>query len=116
MLERQSELLIKEDFSRIYTGQGASGMNAGTSYDFTIYFVNVPANKLELWFWMESDRLLNPVFREFYSERDVVHEERRGCVPTARRSESSVSSSTPCSGSRRPIVGRWSGGRPISRA
>ena len=52
-------------------------MNAGTSYDFTIYFVNVPANKLELWFWMEADRLLNPVFREFYAERDVVHEERR---------------------------------------
>ena len=77
LLARQSELLIKEDFSRVYTGQGASGMNAGTSYDFTIYFVNVPANKLELWFWMESDRLLNPVFREFYAERDVVHEERR---------------------------------------
>ena len=76
-LVRQQELTIKEDFSRIYTGQGASGMNAGTSYDYTVYFVNVPANKLELWFWMESDRLLNPVFREFYSERDVVHEERR---------------------------------------
>ena len=77
LLERQQEILVKEDFSRIYTEQGASGMNAGTSYDFTVYFVNVPTNKLELWFWMESDRLLNPVFREFYSERDVVHEERR---------------------------------------
>ena len=77
LLARQGELVIKEDFSRLYTGQGASGMNAGTSYDFTIYFVNVPANKLELWFWMESDRLLNPVFREFYAERDVVREERR---------------------------------------
>ena len=77
LLARQSELLIKEDFSRIYSGQGASGMNAGTSYDYTLYFVNVPANKLELWFWMEADRLLNPVFREFYAERDVVHEERR---------------------------------------
>ncbi len=77
LLAQQQALLIKEDFSRTYTGQGASGMNAGTSYDFTIYFVNVPANKLELWFWMESDRLANPVFREFYSERDVVHEERR---------------------------------------
>ena len=77
LLARQSELLIKEDFSRIYTGEGASGMNAGTSYDFTIYFINVPANKLELWFWMESDRLLNPVFREFYAERSVVNEERR---------------------------------------
>jgi predicted Zn-dependent peptidase len=77
LLAQQQEVLVKEDFSRIYTGQGASGMNAGTSYDFTFYFVNVPANKLELWFWMESDRLLNPVFREFYAERDVVHEERR---------------------------------------
>ena len=77
LLAQQEELLVKEDFSRIYSGQGASGMNAGTSYDFTLYFVNVPANKLELWFWMESDRLLNPVFREFYAERDVVHEERR---------------------------------------
>ncbi len=77
LIERQQALLIKEDFSRVYTGQGASGMNAGTSYDYTIYFINVPANKLELWFWMEADRLLNPVFREFYSERNVVHEERR---------------------------------------
>jgi len=77
LLARQQEILVKEEFSRIYTEQGASGMNAGTSYDFTVYFINVPANKLELWFWMESDRLLNPVFREFYAERDVVHEERR---------------------------------------
>ena len=77
LLARQSDLLIPEEFSRIYTAEGASGMNAGTSYDFTIYFINVPANKLELWFWMESDRLANPVFREFYAERDVVHEERR---------------------------------------
>ena len=77
LLARQSDLLVPEEFSRIYTAEGASGMNAGTSYDFTIYFVNVPANKLELWFWMESDRLANPVFREFYAERSVVHEERR---------------------------------------
>ena len=46
LVARQSELVIKEDFSRLYSSQGASGMNAGTSYDFTIYFVNVPANKL----------------------------------------------------------------------
>jgi predicted Zn-dependent peptidase len=74
-LER--ELMVKNEFDSIYTKAGGSGMNAGTSNDFTVYFINVPANKLELWFWMESDRLLNPVFREFYSERDVVHEERR---------------------------------------
>ncbi len=75
--KEQKDLLVKNEFDQIYTAAGASGMNAGTTEDFTVYFVNVPANKLELWFWMESDRLLNPVFREFYSERDVVHEERR---------------------------------------
>ncbi|MCS5628169.1 MAG: insulinase family protein, partial [Planctomycetes bacterium] len=77
LLKTQKANIVKDEFDKIYKGNGASGMNAGTSYDFTIYFVNVPANKLELWFWMESDRLLNPVFREFYSERDVVREERR---------------------------------------
>jgi predicted Zn-dependent peptidase len=43
----------------------------------TGYFITVPANKLELWMWMESERLFHPVFREFYAERDVVFEERR---------------------------------------
>ena len=61
----------------MYTKAGGSQMNAFTNQDMTVYFVTVPANKVELWFWMESDRLANPVFREFYSERDVVHEERR---------------------------------------
>lgn len=77
LTKREKELMIKDEFDRVYTSAGGSGMNAGTSNDFTVYFINVPANKLELWFWMESDRLRDPVFREFYSERDVVHEERR---------------------------------------
>lgn len=77
LIKREKDLMIKDEFDRVYTSAGGSGMNAGTSNDFTVYFINVPANKLELWFWMESDRLRDPVFREFYSERDVVHEERR---------------------------------------
>ena len=77
LVEEQRELMVKDEFDRIYTEAGATGMNAFTSHDVTVYFITVPANKLELWFWMESERLLNPVFREFYSERDVVHEERR---------------------------------------
>jgi predicted Zn-dependent peptidase len=52
-------------------------MNAFTTADMTGYFINVPANKLELWMWMESERIWHPVFREFYAERDVVFEERR---------------------------------------
>ena len=58
---QQKALIVPNEFDRIYTMNGASGMNAGTDNDYTVYFINVPANKLELWFWMESDRLLNPV-------------------------------------------------------
>ncbi len=77
LIEEQRQLLVKNEFDRVYTTAGASGMNAFTSEDMTGYFINVPANKLELWCWMESERLLHPVFREFYAERDVVYEERR---------------------------------------
>jgi predicted Zn-dependent peptidase len=77
LVEEQRALMVKDEFDKIYTEAGASGMNATTNWDSTIYFITVPANKLELWFWMESERLLQPVFREFYSERDVVQEERR---------------------------------------
>jgi predicted Zn-dependent peptidase len=90
LTKREKDLMVKDEFDRIYTTAGGSGMNAGTSNDFTVYFINVPANKLELWFWMESDRLRNPVFREFYSERDVVHEERRlrtDSTPTGKFNE-----------------------------
>ncbi len=75
--DEQHELIVKDEFDKVYTANGASGLNAFTNEDMTTYFITVPANKLELWFWMESERLLHPVFREFYSERDVVREERR---------------------------------------
>jgi predicted Zn-dependent peptidase len=77
LIDAQREVLVKNEFDRVYTTAGASGMNAFTSEDMTAYFITVPANKLELWMWMESERLLRPVFREFYAERDVVFEERR---------------------------------------
>lgn len=77
LVAAQREILVKNEFDRIYSGQGGSSMNAFTTEDMTAYFINVPANKLELWMWMESERLWHPVFREFYAERDVVFEERR---------------------------------------
>jgi predicted Zn-dependent peptidase len=90
LVKEQRDLLVKNEFDRIYTKQGASGMNASTNTDLTQYFVTVPKNKLELWMWMESDRLKAPVFREFYAERDVVFEERRlrtESTPTGRLDE-----------------------------
>jgi predicted Zn-dependent peptidase len=77
LVKRQREIIVKDELDRIYTANGAEGLNAGTTEDLTVYFVRIPSNRLELWAWLESDRLLNPVFREFYSERDVVFEERR---------------------------------------
>ena len=73
----QAKIIVKNEFDRIYTANGGSMMNAYTNNDHTAYFITVPANKLELFMWMESGRLLNPVFREFYTERKVVFEERR---------------------------------------
>lgn len=75
--DQQADITIKNEFDSIYTGNGASGMNAGTSNDFTAFYINLPSNKLELWSWMESDRLLDPSLRELDAERFVVIEERR---------------------------------------
>src|SRR5262249_12285468 len=90
LVAKEREVLTKAEFERVYVKEGGSGLNAFTNTDMTVYFVNVPKNKLELWFWMESDRLKEPVFREFYSERDVVFEERRMRIestPTGRLDE-----------------------------
>jgi predicted Zn-dependent peptidase len=77
LVQKQRETIIKDHLDQIYTRNGGENLNAFTSEDQTAYFIRIPSNRLELWAWLESDRLLNPVFREFYSERDVVFEERR---------------------------------------
>jgi predicted Zn-dependent peptidase len=80
LVKKQRETIVKEELEQIYTKNGAEALNASTTEDFTLYFVRIPKNRVELWAWLESDRLLNRVFREFYSERDVVYEERRRSV------------------------------------
>ena len=77
LVKEQRELIVKDEIWRLYQEAGSTGLNASTSQDRTFYIVSIPSNKLELWAWLESDRIANPVFREFYSERDVILEERR---------------------------------------
>ena len=77
LVQEQRGLIVKDEMDKLYTQAGGTGLNASTSQDRTFYIVGIPSNKLELWMWLESDRLANPVFREFYSERDVILEERR---------------------------------------
>ncbi len=100
--------IVKDEFDQVYTRGGGSGMNAFTSNDITCYFITVPSNKLELWAWMESDRLNGSVFREFYSERDVVHEERRlrtESTPTGKFEEQFDAMFWASSGYSWPVIG-----------
>jgi len=104
----QRENMVKNEFDQVLSRNGASRLNAFTSEDVTFYIMTMPANKLELWFWMESDRLGNPVFREFYSERDVVYEERRLRVestPTGKFMESFDSMFWDASPYSWPVIG-----------
>ena len=77
-LQQQLENLWKtEEFSQQYEIQGSNGLNAETSAELTQYFVSLPRASFEFWLQRESGRLLEPVLRQFYQERDVVLEERR---------------------------------------
>ena len=75
--EDAHKYVIPNQFTEILEREGAVGVNAYTSMDETAYLFSMPSNRLELWAYMEADRMAHPVFREFYKERDVVLEERR---------------------------------------
>lgn len=77
-LSAEANQYVKQnEFGRIVEQAGGVGMNAMTSSEATFYFYSLPANKLELWMSLESERFLEPVFREFYKEKQVILEERR---------------------------------------
>ncbi|AFZ55753.1 insulinase family protein [Anabaena cylindrica FACHB-243] len=77
-VEAQAIKLVKQnEIGQIVEQAGGVGLNANTSTEATRYFYSFPANKLELWMSLESERFLEPVFREFYKEKDVILEERR---------------------------------------
>ena len=75
--EKADEHVVSNEFDEIVGRAGGVGMNATTGADRTAYMMSMPANKIELWAYLESERYLDPVLREFYKERDVVQEERR---------------------------------------
>jgi predicted Zn-dependent peptidase len=69
--------VVPNEYPRIIEENGGAGLNASTGVEATNYYYSLPSNRTELWFLLESQRFLRPVFREFYKERDVVREERR---------------------------------------
>lgn len=80
---KAEEYVIPNQFGEIVESEGGVDMNANTDRDETIYYYSFPENRLELWAYLESERFLEPVMREFYKERDVVYEERRMSVESS---------------------------------
>ena len=77
LVQEEKQYIIKDDLWELYMKNGGTGLNASTSNEVTGYYVTLPSNKVELQMLLESDRMHNAYFREFYSEKDVVMEERR---------------------------------------
>ena len=103
-----SHYVIKNEFGDIIEREGGVALNAFTSADVTGYFYSLPANKVELFAYLESERFLQPVFREFYEERDVVMEERRlrtESQPFGRLLEQFVSTAFMAHPYHHPVIG-----------
>jgi predicted Zn-dependent peptidase len=106
--DQHKKYFIPNEIDRLYIQNGGLDMNASTGQDVTTYKVSLPANKIELWARIEADRLINPVFRDFYTERDVVMEERRQRVeadPDGKLYEQFLSAAYKIHPYGRPILG-----------
>jgi predicted Zn-dependent peptidase len=117
--QEEAESYIEDgEFENILERNGVSDLNAGTSADATIYRYSLPANKAELFFALEADRFMNPVFREFYTERDVVMEERRQRTesnPVGRLVEDFLTTAFKAHPYGNPTIGHMSDLQTLSR-
>ncbi|MGB3494192.1 MAG: pitrilysin family protein [Elainellaceae cyanobacterium] len=105
---KASSYVIQNQYALIVDQAGGVGLNATTSADATRYFYSFPSNKLELWMSVESERFLDPVFREFYEEKAVILEERRMRVdnsPVGKMVEEFLATAYQEHPYRRPIIG-----------
>jgi predicted Zn-dependent peptidase len=102
------QYVIPNQFPQILESNGAEGLNAFTDYDETAYHYSLPENRLERWAYLESERFLHPVMREFYKERNVVIEERRmrtDSNPTGRLIEQFTSAAFQANQYHQPTIG-----------
>jgi len=96
------------EFSEIIERNGGEDVNASTDFDETNYFYSLPSNRFELWAYLESERFLHPVMRQFYDERNVVIEERRMRVdsnPIGRLLEQFTTAAFQANEYHRPTIG-----------
>ena len=71
-----AQYAIPNEFNTLLSQMGGSGINAGTSYDKTIYYNTFVPQYINQWLELNSERLINPVFRLFQSELETVYEEK----------------------------------------
>jgi predicted Zn-dependent peptidase len=118
-LQAQAAEYVKQnEYGKIVQTEGGVGLNAATSADYTIYFYSFPANKLELWMSLESERFLDPVFREFYKEQQVILEERRlrtDNSPVGKMIEEFLGTAFTTHPYQRPVIGYEEDIRNLSR-
>jgi predicted Zn-dependent peptidase len=115
-IERADSYVVPNLYPTIIEENGGVGLNAFTALDSTEYFYNLPANRVELWFLLESQRFLHPVFREFYKERDVVMEPRSRRIRTAVRRPAGRATFKACACVTRSNSIKPTMCRPISRS
>lgn len=108
-LQQEAAAYVEQNkYGQIIEQAGGVGLNATTSADATRYFYSLPSNKLELWMSLESERFLDPVFREFFEEKQVILEERRMRVdnsPIGTMVEEFLQASFDRHPYRRPVIG-----------
>ncbi len=107
-IKEADKYVIKNEFGKILESHGGVGVNAFTNYDETAYMYSMPANQIQLWAALESDRMQHPVMREFYKERGVVMEERRmrtDSQPTGRLVEQFLGTAFMANPYHRPTIG-----------
>jgi len=76
-VKNAEQYVEQNQYANVVDRNGGVGLNAFTSADRTVYHVSLPANKLELWAALETDRFMNTVPRQLEKEKQVVLEERR---------------------------------------
>ncbi|MCM2303326.1 MAG: insulinase family protein [Elusimicrobia bacterium] len=80
-----SSSAVPNEYDRFYRSIGVEGVNAYTSDEQTVYVMSLPANRLEAWAKVESDRFKAPVFRLFQTEIETVYEEKNRAMDNAER-------------------------------
>ncbi|MDO5663987.1 MAG: insulinase family protein [Bacteroidia bacterium] len=71
-----SKLAIPNEYDKLMKAIGATGTNAYTGFDMTVYTENIPSNQIENWAKIQSDRFQNNVIRGFHTELETVYEEK----------------------------------------